>query len=115
MVVAWVGTLVPQAPTSFFYSPTFQESVEMCLIFIDVAAPYRAPSDPAPVTVTFHQPLEKIHKLQPKKVPKVYTWPPTPPGDHNPLPRKVIEAKDRTKVTTFLSRKTNVRSNSHSR
>lgn len=39
-------------------------------MFIDVAAPCRAPSDPAPVTLTFHQPLEKIHKLWPKKFSK---------------------------------------------
>lgn len=44
------------------------------------------PSDPAPVTLTFHQPLERIHNLA-KKVPKVYTWPPSPPGDHNPFPQ----------------------------
>lgn len=88
----------------FFLTPRPPKSVEMCPDIHRCRSTLQGSVGPAPFTLTFHQPLEKTHKLQDKKVPRVYTWLPTPPGDYSSFPQSDRD-QGQDKVTPFLSRK----------
>lgn len=103
------------ASVSFFYSSTSQESVE-----IDASDIHRCRSTlrgtrrPSPGYLSISSAIRKDPQTLAKKVPRVYTWLPTPPADHNPLAQSDRE-EGQDKVTPFSEQKHEMWPNSHSK
>lgn len=80
----------------FFFTPRPPKSVEMCLDIHRCRSTLQGSVGPAPVSLTFHQPLEKTHKLQTRKFPESTLGFPPLRVITAPSP-KVIETKGKTK------------------
>lgn len=81
----------------FFFSPLHPpKTVEMCPDIHRCRSTLQGTGRPSPGYINISSAIRKDPQTLAKKVPKVYTWLPTSPGDYSPFP-KVIETKGKTK------------------